>query len=90
MKVFPDYANVLMLDSGSFILIVRRREIFPKVEGLFQVERALLKVLAASRGLALGTVFLVAIGGALSQLPRELMERVLRLFDIYATRSGGA
>jgi hypothetical protein len=93
VKVFPDDTNMLMSDSGRYIGVVGGSEVFAKVERLFQVGCALLKVFAANRGAVgstRGNMFILAGDGGLSQLSRELIERILRFLDIYAASSGRA
>ncbi len=88
MEIFPDDTDVLVFDTRPIVGIVGRGEIFAKVERLFRVEYSLLNILRRFAASTRSAMFLVVNEGALAQLPRELMESVLRLFDIYAAGSG--
>lgn len=88
MEIFPDDTDVLVFDTRPLVGIVGRGEIFAKVERLFTVEYSLLNILRRFAGSTRSAMFLVVNEGALAQLPGELMESVLRLFDIYAAGSG--
>jgi len=96
VEIFPNDPDVLVLDARAFVRIVGRSEVFAKVEGLLRVGRSLLNILRRFVSIrrtdagAFDALAFVIDDGALRQLTGEFMEGTLRLFDVYAARSGRA
>jgi hypothetical protein len=96
VEILPKDSNVLVLDTSLFIRVIRRTEVFAKVEGLFQVGLSLLEILRCSfvdwgaDASALGHMFSLIDDGTLRQLSWEFVKGIFSLFDVHATRSGWA
>jgi hypothetical protein len=44
MEILPNDANMLVFDTGPFVRVIGRTEVFTKVEGLFQIDLSLLEI----------------------------------------------
>lgn len=93
MEIVPKDTDVLVFDSGPFVRVVRRSEVFTEVERPLRVERSLLDISRLSTVICAGVssgLFLVVHDGALRQLAGELVKGSLSSFDVHATRGGQA
>src|SRR5712672_477469 len=94
VKIFPDDADVLVFYTRAFVRVIRRSKEFAKIKGRFRVGRSLFEILRSatlSQSTGVGTFatfFRIIDDCALSQLTREVMESILRLFDVYAAGTG--
>ena len=81
LEVLPGDTDMLVLDSGGLVSIVRRREIFAKVKGSVSFI-AFFQVTAVYRGSSRSLLGLIYASRVPRELTRKLVEGVFCLLDV--------